>query len=230
MAHAIRFVVLFAVAPKQPLMLRLSMANVTFIVVTRNSASSLEHTLRSIQQQTWSDGYIQTVVVDNDSSDDTLAIAQDFSWVKTLPQRANNGFAAGNNVAIHHAPADYYMLVNPDVILHQNWLLKMMEALEADLTVGIAGSKIFYSNRLLLQHAGAIVSDNGLTSHRGARELDIGQYDTLTDVQYVTGAALATRDIVARRLNFLPEAYFLYFEEVEYCLNARKAGWRVAYV
>ncbi len=206
-------------------------SHITLIIVTYNSAAVIDKVLESVKTQAYPASAIRTVVVDNASQDGTVRILQEsYPWVTLLPEKTNHGFAKGNNLAMRRYPADYFALVNADVVLHPKWLAEIIQTMEADSSIGVAGSKIFFGNRVLLQHTGGMIRDNALTYHLGAYEFDIGQYHLLRDIDYAMGAAFVTRGDVARALDYLPEAYFMYFEEAEYCLRVRRGGERVVYV
>lgn len=106
----------------------------------------------------------------------------------------------------------------------------MVHFLETHYDVGVAGSKIFFQDRLTLQHVGGGITENALTYHLGTGEADRGQYDQCKDIDYAMGAALFARGEVMQAIGYLPEAYFLYFEETEFCLRARRENWRVVYI
>jgi len=203
---------------------------ITAIVVTWNSSASVSHTLESIRAQRYSPGFVQTVVIDNASSDGTPAlIRRNFPEVKLIAAGGNHGFARANNLAMRDCPADLFALVNPDAILHPDWLYAVVEAFHSTPEMGVLASKVFYSNRLLLQHTGGMVHPNALTYHLGDGEFDIGQYNEPYPVDYAIGAALVTRGDMAQRLGYLPEAYFMYYEETDYCFQVRRAGYQVLY-
>ncbi len=207
-------------------------ASVSLIIVTMNSARFVDKALRSIQQLNYPPEALTVVVVDNNSHDGTPElITRDFSDVKLIRSVTNTGFAGGNNIGMRAFPADYYALVNPDVVLNPDWLRVLVTMMEADQNIGVAGSKVFYADGERLQHAGAMFRDNALTYHIGDGERDTGQYDAVRDCDYVLGAALLIQAKVAVALNYLPEAYFpAYFEEAEFCWRTRQVGHRVVYV
>lgn len=205
---------------------------INFIFVTMNAAPFVAKALRSIQAQTYPAERIHTIVVDNNSHDLTVSIIKkDFPWVELIAEKVNHGFAGGNNIGMHAHNADYFALINADAVLDPNWLTNIVNVMEAEPRIGVAGSKVFYSDGLILQHAGGMFRDNALTYHLGDHEHDNGQYNTMRDVDYVLGAAFMTRGQLARELGYLPEAYFpAYYEEAEYCTRVRKLGYRVVYV
>lgn len=205
--------------------------SVTLVIVTYNSAAVIAMALRSVAAQTYPSERIRTVVVDSDSRDDTLRIVRDeFPWAEIVWEGVNYGYTRGNNTGMRRFPADYYALINPDVELDPNWVSATVAALEADPTIGVAGSKTFFGNKVLLQHVGGFFRPNKLTYHPGVNELDIGQYDTPTEGDYMQGAAILARGTMTERIGYLPEAYFMYYEEVEFCVRARAAGYRIVYL
>src|SRR5260221_3496600 len=107
-----------------------SLPNITIILVTWNAATSISRALESVQQQSYPSHQLRTVVVDNASQDATVGIVRDrFPWVIVMPQKLNNGFASANNLAMREYPADYFVLVNPDIILESQWLSHIIAAM-----------------------------------------------------------------------------------------------------
>ena len=213
-------------------MAQLNIPTVSLILVTMNSARFVAKSLESIRAQTYPADHLQTIVVDHKSHDGTPElIRRDFPWVTLVAERVNHGFAGGNNVGMKRYPADYYALVNPDATIASDWVQVLVDCLDSDPGIGIAGSKIFYGDGKLLQHAGAMFHPNALTYHIGDREPDTGQYEQMRDVDYVMGAAFMARGDLTRQIGYIPEAYFpAYYEEADFCTQIHKAGKRVVYV
>ena len=204
---------------------------VAVIFVTYNSAACIAVALEAVKQQTYPAAMLQTVVVDNHSHDETVTLLRShYPWVTLIAEEKNHGFARGNNIAMRAIKADYYALVNADAVMHPRWIEEMVQTMQVYPNIGVAGSKIFFGNRVLLQHTGGYLRANALTYHTGANELDISQHNVMKDVDYVMGAAFMIRANVAEQLHYLPEAYFMYYEETEFCVRVRKAGYRVVYV
>jgi GT2 family glycosyltransferase len=128
------------------------------------------------------------------------------------------------------AGPDPVVFLNPDTQVCEGWLERMCEAF-GDPTVGVVGCKILGEDGQTLQHVGGLVRANGLTEHIGRGEVDEGQYDEISDVEYVTGAAIAIRRQVWDALGGFDADYFpAYFEELELCWRARQSGYRVIVV
>ncbi len=204
--------------------------SVTIVVLNWNASHFLPDCLTALLDLNYSN--FQVVVVDNNSSDDSVEmVRRSFPNVKLISSQTNRGFAAGNNLALHQSDTDFVVLVNPDVIVDSDWLHHLILPMRADETIGITGSKLFYPGRKLIQHAGGyITSPQALSGHYGLREADTGQHDVPRDVDYVIGASLAMRREVIEQIGLMDEEFFLYYEECDYCLRARRAGFRVMYM
>jgi len=151
--------------------------------------------------------------------------------VTLLRAGRNLGFAGGNNLGIRKAQGDIIVLLNDDTEVAPDWLSVARRSIESLPDWGILGAKLLYPDKTTIQHAGGTIQPNALTQHIGNGEIDIGQYDTIKQCDYVTGAAFFIRREVVDTIGLLDEGYFpIYFEEVDYCFRARAAGYEVYYV
>lgn len=149
---------------------------------------------------------------------------------------ANLGFAGGNNVGLRYGlargDAAYVWLLNNDTVVAPGALGALVRHAEANPEVGMVGSKLLRHDRPELIQAvagGRVNLWQGRTVHLGADEPDRGQWNAPREVGYVTGASLLARSEMVRRVGVLDERYFLYSEEVDWCITARRAGWRLRY-
>jgi GT2 family glycosyltransferase len=178
----------------------------------------------------------EIVVVDNGSTDDSVDRIRKHSPSLDLIETGSNlGFAGGNNVGIHIAmnmDASYIWLLNNDTIVDPAALNALVNVLHADSSVGLAASKIYYQDKPnTLWYAGGYLSPtSGWSRHRGVDEIDEGQYDELTAVEFATGCSVLARASAAASIGPMDERYFLYWEDVDWSERARRAGWRVVYV
>jgi GT2 family glycosyltransferase len=108
----------------------------------------------------------------------------------------------------------------------------LVRALDGSPGVGLVGPKILYfSKRDVIWSAGGEVSLwRGTTRHRGIRERDTGQYDESVEVGYLTGCALMAKRELIERIGFLDPSYYIYGEDADWCLRARRAHFGVVYV
>ncbi len=212
-----------------------ALPQVTIIILTWNASRFFPACLKTLLAQDYP--AFSIVIVDNNSTDDTVALARSlelstaFPTVQIIENRANLGFAGGNNVALRQVESPLVVLLNPDVELAQNWLSELIAPMLTDPNIGVAGCKIYEPDGLTLQHAGGYITrPQALSGHYGLGERDVGQYDEIRDVEYVMGAAMAIRREVIQAVGLLDEGFFLYYEDVDYCERVRRAGYRVAYI
>ena len=174
------------------------------------------------------------VVVDNASSDGSPdAIAMLHPNVPMLRLTRNRGFTGANNkgfsYAIEHG-AEFVYLLNTDTRVPDDFLYQAVMTAQRDPTIGIVGSKVLHAHRPdTIQFAGAHLNITIAYSGRalGYDELDRGQYDCVTDVDWVTGCAMMLSHACIVETNGFDDAFFAFYEDVDICVRARSAGIRV---
>jgi GT2 family glycosyltransferase len=176
------------------------------------------------------------IVVDNGSTDgSTDIISKNYPKVHFIENNENLGYAKGNNVGIRYAlenNADYVWLLNNDTVVEQHALLNMVVEAEKDPLNGIIGGKIYYLNSAKkIWFAGAMIEwSRGTSNHIGLNETDVGQYDYVQEIDRVAGCSMLVRREVCHSVGLLDENFFLYVEEVDWCVRARKAGFKCLFV
>jgi GT2 family glycosyltransferase len=208
--------------------------NVYVIVLNWNGKEDTLACLESLRKTDY--GNYKVVLVDNGSEDDSVyAVREKFPEVEIVETGKNLGFAGGNNVGIEYAMkagADYIYLINNDTAVEPGYLKALVEAAEADPRVGLAGSKIcYFSEPDRIWFAGGTI--NWLCNrgqHIGLDELDKGQYDEMREVGYLTGCSLLIRREAVERVGVLSDDYFLYYEDCDYSLRIKNAGYKNLYV
>jgi GT2 family glycosyltransferase len=207
---------------------------VSIVILSYNSAEYIGACLSSLAHSEYRN--MECIVVDNASRDRSAEVAHGYEGklpfsLRVVSLELNLGCAGGNNAGWRMASGEILLFLNPDTEITPSFVSALVGAFESDSRVGIAGAKIYYPGTHRLQHAGAFILPNGMTNHFGAGEEDSGRYDYARDVDYVTGAGFAIRASLMHRLNGFDEDYFpAYFEEVDLCTRARKAGYLVRYV
>lgn len=148
----------------------------------------------------------------------------------------NLGYAGGNNVGLRYAQARgdaaYVWLLNNDTVIDPRALAAMVEVAEEDPRAGMVGSRLMYygdPGRIQAIAGGTVVPWSGLTRHLGAEQTDPERWSEVVEPDYVTGASMLVRGALLDDVGLLDERYFLYSEEVDWCLRAREAGWRLLY-
>lgn len=202
---------------------------VSIVVLTYNSEAVIDACLHSLAPLA---GRAEIIAVDNASGDATrAAVMRHVPPATFIPNAENRGCAGGNNVGWRASGGDLVVFVNPDVVVTPGWLDPLVAAFESDPALGIAGSKLLYPESATIQHAGGILYPNGMVDHIGNGEEDVGQFDEVDEVDYVTGASMAVRRRVLEDLGGFDEDFNpAYFEETDLCWRARRAGWKVRMV
>lgn len=205
------------------------MTTVSIIIPVYNGAADLPACLAALGEQRPRPDEI--IAVDNASSDGSAdLIAAQFPHVRLLRQTINLGFGGACNAGMAAATGDLLILLNQDTEVQPGWLSALVAVMAERPDVGIAGSKALYPNGHL-QHAGGTIDAQGGGHHRGHGDADIGQFDRVAEVAYVTGASMALRSAVFDQIGgFDPAFNPAYSEDVDLCLTVRNAGLRVVYV
>lgn len=179
---------------------------------------------------------VEIIVADNDSTDVSLAIMRDkFPTIKTIVLDKNYGFAGGYNKALAQIEADYYVLLNSDVEVTEHWLESLIDYMNNNENVAACQPKILsYSKHTHFEHAGAsggFIDRFGFPFCRGrvfgVVEEDKGQYDSITDVFWATGACLLIRANVYWKVGGLDDDFFAHMEEIDLCWRLKSRGYRV---
>jgi len=181
------------------------------------------------------EGALEVLLVDDGSRDDSVAVAEALAArsggrVRVLALGANHGFAGAVNrgvgqLFLRPSLPEVVVFVNQDCIVRPGFVAPLVRAL-GDRGIAVAGARLLDADGVTLQHAGARIEPNGLTTHVGpsfARET--------VACDYVCGALMALRPETWRRFGPFDEGYRpAYFEEADFCAKARAAGLRVVYV
>mgnify|MGYP001459872522 CR=1 FL=1 len=206
-------------------------AKVFIVILNFNSFLDTKECLQSLQSLDY-DNY-EIVVVDNCSVDDSFKeLKIQFPEYKMMKTNKNIGYANGNNIGIKYAMdkgSEYVCVLNNDVVVEKDFLSKIIKVMESQPQVGIAGPCICkYSDRNIIQAMGGNINlFTGLTQgiHKGNKYSKLRPENT--EVAYLGGACFVAKSEVFNNIGFIPENYFLFFEETEFCLKAARAGYKL---
>lgn len=207
---------------------------VVALILNWNGCADTLACLESLQQQTYP--ALTPLVVDNGSSDGSAAaIHAAFPGVHLIETGANLGFCAGNNVGLEWAlaqGADYVLMLNNDTWFDPAMTSELVAAANDDAAIGLAGPKIYQAAppHVLWSAGGDVTFWGNVTAMRGFGQADHGQYDTAADVDYLPGCGILARRQLMETVGLLDVTYFAYYEDADWAMRARKAGWKVRYV
>lgn len=210
---------------------------VAIIILNWNGGNDTVECLESLRKLVYP--RVCLIVVDNASEDDSVGrIRRNYSDVVLICNPKNLGYAEGNNIGIKHAlriGAEFVLLLNNDTVVDKNFLQLLVGAVKKKLHVGLAGPKILSHgspNRIWFagpKKTWAFGRPLEL-GHRGFGEVDSGQYDRTMPVGFITGCSLLISREVISRVGLLDSDYFAYYEDADYCLRAKNAGYALLYV
>lgn len=176
---------------------------------------------------------LELVVVDNGSRDDSgNLISRQFPQVPLLLQQKNLGFAGGCNVGIEwglERGADHILLLNNDTSVHSDFLTLLVGFMRREPTVGIVTPKIYCHGDpdRIWAMGGTIDRNTSRSEHINEGAVDAGQFTNPIACDYATGCAMLVRRAVFERIGLLDADYFYSYEDSDFCVRARDAGFGV---
>lgn len=225
---------------------------VSIIILTTNALSMTKEELKDIAVLKSANLDLECIVVDNNSSDGTEKELKNYKLpnmkYKFIQSGANRGYAGGNNYGISDAlkrGADYIMLLNNDVIVPEDMVIKLVDFMEKNPDAGIASPKMYFAKGFefhkdryekkdlgkVIWYAGGIIDwDNIYSPHRGVDEVDVGQYDKIEETDFANGAVLIIKKEVFKKVGLLDPSFFLYWEDPDFSMKAKQKGFKTYYV
>ena len=189
------------------------------------------------------DTSLEVIVVDNASKDDEgSVIAQRYPQVKVIRSEKNLGFAGGNNLGIKAAQGKYLFFINNDTLLYKeergerreesDMFRPMINRLESSSQIGAVCPKIRFTwADSPIQFAGYTPLSTITVRNQsiGFGEKELGQYNTPHPTPYAHGAAMMVKREAIEKTGMMPENYFLYYEELDWSVMIRRAGYEIWY-
>ena len=202
--------------------------------------NGLKDTCELIDTLPLEDQSIEVIVVDNASKEDeATVIEQRYPQVNVIRSKENLGFAGGNNLGINAAHGKYLFFINNDTLMRwrkeegrRMMFQPLIDRLESSPKIGAVCPKIRFSwGDNPIQFAGYTpLSHITMRNHAiGCGEADHGQYDTAHPTPYAHGAAMMVKREAIEKSGLMPECYFLYYEELDWSMMIRRAGYDIWY-
>lgn len=208
---------------------------VALIVLNWNGLEDTLECLASIERMSYENCHV--VVVDNGSEgNEAEIIKREYGGSISLIENSENlGYAAGNNVGIDYAltnfSPDYVLLLNNDTVVDPVFLAELVKLAESSPHIGLVGPKILYYHapEIIQCTTSEVDLYRGKIRFTGDREHDRGVYEQASETDYVEGSCMLISTRVIEEIGMLDERYFCYWEDLEYCLRAREAGFIALY-
>ena len=207
------------------------MKDVAVVILNWNGVQFLEQFLEKVVLHS---GDARIVVADNASTDASIAYVQThFPSVEIIQNSENGGFAKGYNDALSKIESTFYLLLNSDVEVTENWIEPLYACMKDESITGCQPKVKSFKNRSQFEHAGAsggFLDANYFPFCRGrmfdSNEEDLGQYDEPMEVFWATGAAFMIRSEAFHRANGFDASFFAHMEEIDLCWRLKKQGGR----
>jgi len=205
---------------------------VSFITVNYDHPEVTLDLLSTLRQITYPN--IEVIVVDNASpNDDPSILKSSYPEINFIQSSVNLGFAGGNNLGIRKARGKYLFFINNDTEVEPGFLEPLVAKCESDPNIGAVSPKIkFYAHPDTIQFCGqAPMNHYTMRSHGiGHGVIDKGQFEADSPTHFVHGAAMMVPRSVIEKVGLMPECYFLYYEELDWCASIKRAGYQLWYV
>ena len=208
-------------------------AKVLIVILNWNNAPDTIECLESVGRLDYPNCHV--LVVDNGSTDGSVGrIRNEQPEVEIVETGENLGYTGGNNVGIEHALSqgcDYVWLLNDDVVVAPDSLSALIKWAMARPQAGLLGPKVYtIEDPQQILSAGGEFGNAWQSKHRGLGELDEGQFDQVTEVDWLTGCALLASRQLIEEAGALDDRFFAYHEDIEWCYRAGQAGFPVLFV
>lgn len=216
---------------------------ISLILVNYKVANLLADAVKSIYDSNCSDT-IEIIVIDNHSEDNSEALIKSkFPAVKWIQNTTNTGFAHAVNQGIQIANGEFLVLMNPDSILEPTCISELTKVLKSDPKIGIIGGKVLNTDGSIQKQCrrniptlkSAVFRLFGLSvlfpSNRITKqyELDLKNDLQCSDIQAVSGSLMAFPKEIAMQIEGFDEGFFLFGEDLDFCLRTSIAGYRIVY-
>lgn len=206
------------------------------VILNWNGQKFLEKFLPDVIK--YSKNSAEIILADNASTDNSIVFLQEnFPEIRIIKLDKNYGFAGGYNKAFEQIEAEYFILLNSDVKVSENWIEPVIELMDNDEKIAACQPKILsYYEPEKFEYAGAaggFIDKFGFPFCRGrifqSLETDNGQYDDIAEIFWATGACLFVKADIYKSIGGLDEDFFAHMEEIDFCWRLKNAGFKIFY-
>jgi GT2 family glycosyltransferase len=219
------------------------MTDLSIVIVNWNTRDLLARCLQAVNDTT-RDLDFETIVVDNASSDDSVAMVEElYPQVRVVANSENVGFGRANNQAVSWARGRYLLLLNPDAFVHEGTVERLVGFMDAHPDAGAAGCRLFYEDGTLQRSCAAFPTvatelwaalwlDKLFPAHPvfGKYLMTYWDMGDVREVDSLLGACLILRREAIDKTGLFDEQFFMYSEEVDLCMRLKRAGWKIYFV
>ena len=217
---------------------------VSVIILNYNGLANTLDCLNSLKKCQTQGNQVDFIVIDNNSSDGSKKVLGTLDNIHLIPNPQNLGYTGGNNTGIRYAlrsKPDLILILNNDTLADKNLIVNLINAAR---NADIISPKIYFAKnfefhkdrykkdelgRVIWYAGGKIDWSNVIGRHAGVDEVDKNQYDTRSPVDFATGACMLIKRQVFEKIGLFDEKYFLYLEDMDFCVRAQKAHFKIIF-
>ncbi|MEE4359571.1 MAG: glycosyltransferase family 2 protein [Desulfococcaceae bacterium] len=215
--------------------------NLSIIIVNYNTKNLLQKCLRSVLENTTGISF-EIIVVDNNSSDGSPdMVRRDFPHTLLICNNKNVGFSKANNMAFRQAAGEYLLFLNSDTLIGKSAVQKMLDYMKIHNKTGIIGPKILdpqyrptpsYMRFLDVSKLflGSKLLKNFIDIEKNRIHYPVYDFNSTQSVEWISGACMLVRRNIFEKAGLFDENYFLYFEDMDLCLQIKKLGYEIVYL
>jgi GT2 family glycosyltransferase/2-polyprenyl-3-methyl-5-hydroxy-6-metoxy-1,4-benzoquinol methylase len=212
-----------------------SPTSVSIVIPCFNHSAYTSACLRAVQETLPADVDVEIVVVDDASTDDTSALARRFAArnqrLRLVRNSKNVGFVASCNRGARVARGELLVFLNNDTVPLSGWLEALLQVFRDEQRVGAVGGKLLYPDGRLQEAGGVVFADGSAANFgRGEHDVEAAMFNFVRDVDYCSGALLATPRALFSTVGGFDRRYApAYYEDTDYCFAVRAHAYRVLY-
>ncbi|MBI2613510.1 MAG: glycosyltransferase family 2 protein [Candidatus Levybacteria bacterium] len=226
------------------------MKSIFVSILNFNGNNDTLECLESLKKINHSNFKLTVAIIDNGSSENLNLKSQLFGQMKVevIKNEKNLGFSGGHNVGINYAlknKADFVIILNNDTYVDRNFVEELLKTAEKDSKIGIVSPKIYFApgfeyhkdryskeerGRVFWYAGGEMDWKNVIGHHRGVDRIDKGQFDETVETELGTGCCMLIRREVFDEVGTFDDRYFLYYEDADLCMRAKKNNFKIMYV
>ena len=206
---------------------------VAVVILNWNGRKFLEKFLPSVTKNSIG---ADVIIADNASTDDSVDfMKKNYPELRLIINSSNSGYAGGYNEALAHINAEYYVLLNSDIEVGENWVMPIIEEMDKNPNIGAAQPKLIaYHQKDEFEYAGAaggFIDKYGYPFCRGrlfnSLEKDTNQYNDNTEIFWASGAAMFVRADAYHKVGGLDNDFFAHMEEIDLCWRLQLSGYKI---
>jgi len=222
------------------------MIDLSIVILSFNTKEFLEKCLKSIKNSDLGKYKIEIIIVDNNSSDDSVKMVKEqFKNINIVENAKNYGFAKGNNIGIKKAKGRYILFLNPDTEVSKSALKTVLDFLEENKDVGAATVKLVDPQGVLDEpsHRGFPTPWNSISHFLGLEKVFpksklfsgytmgwLKNSKNPHEVDSISGASFCVRREAGEEVGWWDEDYFWYGEDIDFCYRLKKAGYKIYFI